>query len=80
MQSKRMSLIEACVNTFGGYLIALAAQVVIFPFYGIEISLGTSAQIAVWFLLIALVRGYIFRRLFNLLDHRRAQAPPQHSS
>lgn len=69
-QSHRMSLVESAVNTLGGFGIALYAQVTIFPWFGINIPLSESADIACIMLVISLIRQYTFRRLFNLLDKR----------
>ena len=35
MQSHRMSIIESLVNTFGGFGVALFAQVHVFPWFGL---------------------------------------------
>lgn len=65
MQSRRSSLIEAAANTAIGYLVAVAAQAVIFPAFGIAASAGQNFGIAAAFTAVSLVRGYILRRLFN---------------
>lgn len=67
-QPRWMSLSEAVTGTVVGYGIALTAQVYIFPAYNVMISLQDSAQIALIFLLISLVRSYIWRRLWDRLQ------------
>jgi hypothetical protein len=71
MQSKKMSLVEVTASTLTGYVIALGTQSVIFPAFGIYISIGESALIALMFTLISIIRSYLFRRLFNYLTTRR---------
>lgn len=65
MQSKRWSLIETLVNVGAGFLISLVAQVVIFQFYGIQLSAGDNIEITAWFTVISIIRGYAIRRVFN---------------
>jgi hypothetical protein len=71
-----MSLVESGVNTFGGFGVALWAQVHIFPWYGIHIALIDSAGIACIMLVISLVRQYIFRRFFAWLEGRPKHRAP----
>lgn len=72
MQSRLQSLIEAFFNTLTGYLISVIAQVLIFPHYGIHLSLGTNMEIVAVFTLISIVRSYFWRRLFNHIHSARA--------
>lgn len=67
MQSKLQSFTEAVAQTVIGYAIALAAQYVIFPIYGIHIQHTAHLQISAVFVGISLVRGYVLRRVFNWL-------------
>jgi len=71
-QTKLQSLIEVCTNIFIGFWVALASQLVIFPWFGIEIPLASNLWIGAWFTAIALVRGYIIRRWFNAHIQRMA--------
>lgn len=64
MQSRRWSLIESLSNVAVGFLISLAAQLVIFHAHGIELSLGDNVAITMWFTLISIVRSYALRRVF----------------
>jgi hypothetical protein len=66
-QSKRASLVESLVNIAIGYGAAIAAQVVIFPLFGINIPAGEHMAIAALFTLVSLVRSYVLRRLFETL-------------
>ena len=64
MQSRRWSLIEAMTNVGVGFLISLAAQVVIFHFHGIKLSLGDNVAITGYFTVISILRSYALRRVF----------------
>jgi hypothetical protein len=64
-QSKLDSLKESVVNIGIGYGVAIAAQVAIFPHYGISISLTQNLEIGLLFTVVSLVRSYAVRRLFN---------------
>ena len=64
-QTRRHSFIESCVNVAIGYLVAVGSQTVILPLFGIAISLGESAEMALWFTGISIVRSYVLRRIFN---------------
>lgn len=72
MQSRLQSLIEAFFNTLTGYLISVIAQVLIFPHYGVHLSLGANMEIVAVFTLISIVRSYFWRRLFNHIHRARA--------
>ena len=64
-QTRRHSLLESCVNVAVGYLVAVGSQAVILPLFGIKIGLGESAEMALWFTAISIVRSYAVRRIFN---------------
>jgi hypothetical protein len=65
MQTRRMSFIESCVNVLIGYGIACAAQVVIFPWFGIYVSTSQHLQIGALFTVVSIIRSYIVRRVFE---------------
>ena len=66
MQQTRLgSLIESLVNILVGYGVALASQIITFPFFGINVPLETNLWIGAWFTVISLVRSYVIRRFFN---------------
>ena len=72
-QSRRMSVLESMINVAVGYGVALAAQVAIFPMFGIHVGMVTQAKIGVAFTAVSLVRSYALRRLFAELHHRGFQ-------
>jgi len=49
--------------------VALASQVIIFPMFGIYVSLSTNLGIMFWFTLISIIRSYVVRRWFNARIH-----------
>lgn len=66
-QSRLGSMIEAGANVAIGYGVAVAAQVVVFPWFGLQASLSDNLMIGAVFTVVSLVRSYILRRVFNLL-------------
>jgi len=68
-QSKKLSFAEALLNTVLGYIINIFAQMVIFPLFGIEITLKQNLLIGIIFFVISIVRGYIIRRIFNKIKN-----------
>lgn len=70
-QSRKASLVEAVANVLLGYGIAVASQSVIFPLFGIHVSLRESMAIALAFTGVSIARSYVLRRLFNWVQVRR---------
>ena len=64
-QTRRHSAIESCANIAIGYLVAISAQIVIFPMFGIHASTRDHMLIGLAFTVVSLVRSYVLRRLFN---------------
>jgi hypothetical protein len=62
-----MSLVEASANVVIGYAIAVATQVAVFPLFGIHISLADDLLIGGLFAIISLIRGFVLRRVFEML-------------
>jgi hypothetical protein len=69
-QSKRGSLIETVTGTAIGYTVAVVTQVIVFPWFNLQVSPSQNLLIAAVFTLISLVRGYWVRRLFNYMHTR----------
>ncbi len=72
-QSRLESLIESIINIAIGYFVALLSQFLIFPLFGIHVSLTDNLLIGAWFTGVSLVRSYVIRRWFNARLHRAAQ-------
>ena len=66
-QSRIMSMAEAAANVVIGYVLAIATQIVVFPWLGIEVALGEHLAIGLIFVGVSLARGYLLRRLFERL-------------
>lgn len=65
MQTRLESLIEAAINVALGYMVALGAQLVVFPLFSIHIPMSSNIAIGIIFTLVSLVRSYALRRFFN---------------
>ena len=65
VQSRRMSLIEAITNVVLGYFLAVATQIVVFPWFGLHPSLGDNLALGAVFVGISLLRSYALRRIFE---------------
>ena len=70
-QTRKHSFFESITNVFIGYGVAIASQIVIFPFYGIHIPIQQNLTMGLWFTIISIIRSYILRRWFNKVTVRR---------
>lgn len=68
IQTYRQSFIESVANVAIGYSVALLSQLIIFPLYGIKVTLGTNIKIGIWFTVISIVRSFLVRRIFNKMS------------
>jgi hypothetical protein len=60
-----MSAIESLFNVAIGYGVAVLSQIIIFPWFNINIPLSDNLLIGLYFTIISLIRSYILRRVFN---------------
>lgn len=67
MQSRTMSLIESATNVVVGYVLAIATQIVVFPWFGIEAAFREHLAIGLAFVGVSLARGYLLRRMFEAI-------------
>lgn len=65
MQSRRQSLIEAITNVAVGYALAVLTQIVVFPWFGLQVPFRDNLTIGAVFVMISLLRSYALRRLFE---------------
>ena len=77
MQTKLMSFIEALINVAIGYTVAVTAQVLVFPLFGINVPVATNLMIGAVFTLISITRSYFVRRLFNWLHGKPKDRIPE---
>ena len=64
-QSRRMSLVESLANVAVGYGVAVTAQVLVFPLFGLHATLGENLAIGGIFTFVSIVRSYCLRRVFE---------------
>jgi hypothetical protein len=65
MPSCRQSLIEASANVVVGYALAVLTQIVVFPWFGLQVAFRDNLAIGAMFVMISLLRSYALRRLFE---------------
>ena len=72
-QTRLVSFLEACINTFVGYVISLMLWLfAVQPLFGIEASFGQSLLINLLFTVVSIARSYAVRRFFANEFHHRA--------
>lgn len=64
-QSRTHSALESVANVAVGYAVAVTAQIVVFPWFGIHIPVSDNLSIGALFTVVSLCRSYLLRRLFN---------------
>lgn len=70
-QTKWDSFKESFTNILSGYILSLLTQVIVFPLFDINTSMGENMIISLIFTLVSLARLYIIRRIYNWKDNRR---------
>lgn len=65
MQLKRHSFLESIINVAVGYGVAVASQIIVFPFFGLQCDLKDNLMIGLVFTVISIARSYFLRRIFN---------------
>jgi hypothetical protein len=65
MQSRQMSLVESVTNVAVGFAVALGTQLVVFPWFDLEASVGEHIALGSVFTCASIARSYLLRRLFN---------------
>ena len=66
-QSRLMSLIEATTNVIVGYGVAVVTQILIFPIFGLQTTLGQNLAMGGVFTIVSLFRSFALRRLFEAI-------------
>ena len=69
-QSRTMSLVESVANVVLGYGIAVAAQMLLFPVFGMHMSLVQNLKLAGAFTIISICRSFALRRIFEAIRVR----------
>jgi hypothetical protein len=70
-QSRLMSLAESLANVLVGYGLAVATQILIFPLFGLVVTITENLQIGLVFTGVSIVRSYALRRGFETLRVRQ---------
>ena len=68
-----MSLIEAIANVVVGFAVALLTQIVVFPIFGLQVSLSENLAIGSLFTAVSIARTYVLRRIFEAIRVRGAE-------
>lgn len=68
MQSRIMSVFESIINVLIGYLVSVAANILILPLFGYDVTIADSFAIGLAFTAVSLIRSYVLRRAFNWLE------------
>jgi hypothetical protein len=55
-QSRRMSLVEAIANVAVGFAVALLTQIIVFPLFDLEVTIGENPAIGGLFILASIFR------------------------
>jgi hypothetical protein len=69
-QSRVMSFVEAMTNVAVGYGVAVIAQLLVFPWFGLRATISDSLALGAVFTLMSTARSYFLRRLFERLRPR----------
>ena len=69
-QTRAMSLVEAVVNVVVGYVLAIATQIVVFPFFGLHTTLAQNMAMGGAFSIVSMIRAFALRRVFEALRTR----------
>ena len=75
-QSRLMSLVESLANVLVGYGVAVITQVVLFPLFGLAVTVTEYMLIGLIFTAVSVVRSYALRRGFEALRVRQSVLPP----
>lgn len=71
-QSRLMSLVESLANVLVGYGVAVATQMLLFPLFGVNVTIADNLLMGLAFTAISIVRSYALRRGFEALRVRQA--------
>lgn len=72
-QSRTMSLVEAVANVVIGFGVAVLAQIVVFPLFGLHVPFTDNLLIGAIFTAVSIGRSYALRRLFEAIRVRSSE-------
>ena len=64
-QSRKVSALEALANVALGYVLAVLAQMLVFPLFNLDVTFRDNLSIGLAFVGVSLLRSYVLRRLFE---------------
>ena len=70
-QSRLMSLVESLANVLVGYGVAVLTQVLVFPLFGLAVTIAENLLIGLVFTGVSIIRSYALRRSFEALRVRQ---------
>ena len=65
-----MSLVESVANVVVGYGIAVVSQLLLFPVFGMHMTLEQNLKLAGAFTIISICRSFALRRIFEAIRVR----------
>jgi len=66
MQSKKHSMIEACLNVTSGFIVSLLLWIyVVVPIWNIKVTMLDNLYVTLIFTVASIIRSYTWRRYFN---------------
>jgi hypothetical protein len=71
-QSRLMSLVESLANVLVGYGVAVVTQMLVFPLFGLAVTVTENLLIGLIFTAVSIVRSYALRRGFEALRVRQS--------
>ena len=72
-QSRAMSLLEAIANVMVGYGVAVATQMLVFPLFGLQMTLVQNLKLGLVFTVVSIARSFTLRRVFEAVRVRKFQ-------
>jgi hypothetical protein len=70
MQSRWMSVVEAVTNIVVGYGLAVLTQIIVFPMFGLSMTLEQNLKIGIIFTSLSIALSFVLRRAFELVQVR----------
>ena len=68
MQTRWLSFVEAVTNIVVGYGLAVLTQIIVFPVFGLDVSLSENLLLGLALTCVSLARSYTVRRVFNRIS------------
>ena len=68
---RTVSLVEAVTNVVVGFGIAVATQLVVFPWFGLPAHLDDALAIGAIYTVVSVARSYLLRRAFEAVRVRQ---------